>query len=396
MKKKLVIALATLGVSVFCPVYAVGLTAGAGHSCALNEAGRAYCWGYNGQGQLGDGTTTTRTQPKQVAVLQDTRKISAGALHTCAISSDKAWCWGDNARGQLGDGTKLKKSIPVEVVGLNAITDLSAGDFHSCAALTGGTAWCWGRNNHGQLGNGSLVDSSFPVQVSGLSDVVNVRTSLNFDINVASPNASTCALLGNGQVACWGANSKGTLGDGTTQDRQTPVFSAGIQDAVGVAMGREHTCVVHASGTVSCTGANYFGALGDGTQTDRTTHVPAQGLNGVCAVAAGEFHTCALTNAGAVYCWGGNNAGQVSPPKVGQGHVPLPTLLAGVSNAIGIATGVGHSCARLKDGSVRCWGANGHGQLGSTTGYSPPPTEIPKFSLGLGPFQQCHPEKSGD
>jgi alpha-tubulin suppressor-like RCC1 family protein len=190
------------------------------HTCAVTDAGAAYCWGLNSSaGQLGDGTETDRSSPVLVAGGLEVAAVSAGDFHTCGVTAaGAAYCWGANGDGQLGDGTTTSRSTPVRVVGDVSFATMSAGGFHTCGATAAGAAYCWG-GNVGQLGDGTTTSQSGPVRVAG-------------DVSLAAVHAGgsgqalgyhTCGLTAAGVAYCWGQNARGQLGDGTRTNRSTPV-----------------------------------------------------------------------------------------------------------------------------------------------------------------------------
>jgi serine/threonine protein kinase/alpha-tubulin suppressor-like RCC1 family protein len=196
------------------------IAAGASFTCALSAAGRASCWGANGTGQLGDGSSFDRTSP--VSVVSGTfTSIAAGNSHTCALTADgDAYCWGRNTYGQLGDGGNLDRNTPVRVRGSARFTSITAGSNHTCAVAVDGTAYCWGQNTYGQLGIGSAADASQPTTVADGHVFASVDAFATH----------TCGLTVSGEAFCWGNNSENQLGDGTQTHRARPVRVANVRE----------------------------------------------------------------------------------------------------------------------------------------------------------------------
>jgi len=192
--------------------------AGDSHNCGVRGDGTLWCWGSNVRGQLGDGTTTDRLTPVQVASDRRWVSVDAGYYHSCAIGADASlWCWGDNVFGQLGDGTQGTGNQRLEPIQIGAEAEwkhLALGDYHSCAQRADHTIWCWGDNQYGQLGDGSDVAKAFPVRVSSDNDW----------LDLASGNDHTCGMLGDESLWCWGRNDYGQLGDGSLTNRGSPVM----------------------------------------------------------------------------------------------------------------------------------------------------------------------------
>ena len=295
--------------------------AGGRHICVLTTAGGVQCWGYNFYGQLGDGTTTDRTNPVDVVGLTGgVTAIAAGGHHTCALTmSGGVQCWGRNEEGQLGDGTVGNRATPAAGVGLGSgVVALSAGQYHTCALTAAGGATCWGKNLDGQLGDGQ----SCGIICTTPTDVVNLTDGV---AAVVSGGHHTCALTASGGAKCWGWNRTGEVGDGTTTQRNSPVDVTGLtSDVAAIAVGGRHTCAQTATGGVQCWGQNAFGQLGDGQVCGTACAAPVNvsSLNGgVSAVTTGFYHTCALPTAGAVRCWGQNFEGQVGDGTSGAGNI---------------------------------------------------------------------------
>lgn len=400
---------------------AVAIVTGRVHSCALLQSGAVQCWGDNLQGQLGNGTNTSQNQPVTVSNLGGTAKaLAAGREHTCAILNDgSARCWGDNARGQLGDDSRVDRNAPVAVEGLSdALVAIGGGQFQSCALSADGDLHCWGSNNRGQLGDGTLESSRTPVRVIAFPGdakalAVGTEFSCALDqtgkafcwgsnrarqlgqgapgihtvpilVNAATmPEGGTpisgiptlaggryhnCLITPNRGVQCWGRNSDGQLGDGSTEARARPINVPGLSSGVvGLALGAEHSCALLQSGGVKCWGSNQYGQLGDGTTADKGAPTDVNGLpGGVAALTAGDNHTCALLQGDGVKCWGLNSSGQLGDSTTTNSAFPVD--VAGLSSGVAAVTaGTAFSCARLQSGGVKCWGDNSRGQLGDNT-----------------------------
>jgi len=365
---------------------AVAITAGVQHTCALLANGTARCWGFNNFGQLGNGNKVSSSTSVAVSGLTTAIAIAAGTVHTCAVLADSTVrCWGNNSNGRLGDGTIVERLTPVAVIispntPLSTAVAITTGDGHTCALLDSGTAHCWGSNSNGQLGIGILGGNRLTsVQVASPLEVLGKA------VVITAGSFHTCALLADGSAKCWGANQSGQLGISNTalnNTAATPVLGGGGSvTARDIAAGRNHTCAVRANGTVACWGDNSSGQLGDGTTTTRLSPVavitsPNTPLTTVIAIAAGEAHTCALLAVGTVLCWGLNLNGQLGDGTTTTRLAPVGVgvLTSVVAIAAGGALGSSHTCALRANGTVQCWGANGSGQLGdgtTTTRLSP-------------------------
>jgi len=340
----------------------VALSVHEGNGCAITAGGGAKCWGRNNLGQIGDNTSATRLVPTDVSGLTNrVSRIAIGRYHTCAVTAaGGVKCWGYGANGQVGDGVPSMRFTPVDVTGLTSgVANVVAGYVHTCALTTAGGVKCWGENSAGSLGNGTTTSSFTPVSVTGLSSGV---------VGLSAHGAHTCALTATGGVKCWGYNQAGQLGDGSTTSRATPVDVSGLTSGVSaIAAGGEHTCALLATGGIKCWGANVEGELGNGsTSISQTTPVDVSGLADALQVAAGDFHTCAITATGAAKCWGYNGSGGLGDGTTASSSLPVD--VAGLESGVaGLALGNGHSCALKDSGALLCWGVNGDGTLADGT-----------------------------
>lgn len=331
-----------------------GNTATKAFSVVVRSTMGVFTWGNNDGGQLGDGTTISRSNPGQVAGLEGFIVLTGGYHHSLALKSDGiVWAWGLNYNGQLGDGTTTERPEPVRVTGLTGVVTIAGGTDHSLALKSDGTVWAWGRNDNGQLGDGTTSGKSAPVQVQGLTGV----------IAIAAGDGHSLALTADGSVWSWGSNGHGQLGDGTTNDHAMPSRISDLSGIAAIAAGDLHSVALKLDGTVMTWGINYYGELGDGTTSDRETPVQVAGLTKVSAVAAGWSHTMALMSDGTVWSWGNNDYGQVGDGSTGDKHQPVQ--VSGLSGITAISCGERHSMALNADGNIWSWGGNNAGQLGN-------------------------------
>ena len=342
------------------------IAAGRDHTCALTSDGGVKCWGSNGSGQLGNGTTTDSSNPVDVSGLASgIAAIAAGAFHTCALESGGGVkCWGANE--------SAASNVPVYVSGLaSGISAIAAGDIHTCALTSGGGVKCWGANYSGQLGALSPTVSNVPVDVSGLTSGVSA---------IAAGEIHTCALTSGGGVKCWGNGTYGQLGNGTNTDSSVPVDVSGLATGVSaIAAGGLHTCALTSGGGVTCWGSIWYDQLGNVSTTATNIPVDVSGLaSGVTAIAAGSWHTCALTSVGRVKCWGNGTYGQLGNLSTTGRSVPVDVsgLASGVT---AVDAGGSHTCATYSSGGVACWGDNWYGQLGNVMpcSSSSVPVDVP-------------------
>ena len=252
------------------PVTVPGLTgvaslaAGAYQTCALLTAGTVKCWGYNAEGQLGNGTLKTSSQPVGVSGLGGVRAIAAGGVSSCALlRAGTVKCWGNGY-----------KPTPVAINGLSGVVAIAAGYYYACAVLAAGAVKCWGSNDFGQLGNGTFKSTARPTTVTGITDAMAITGGEDH----------ACALLRAGTVTCWGYDQWGQIG---ARPNVTPATNCG-----------------------------------DGSPC-HPTPVAVKGLSGVASIAAGFKHTCARTRTGSVRCWGYNAEGELGNRSHSSSYTPV-------------------------------------------------------------------------
>jgi alpha-tubulin suppressor-like RCC1 family protein len=288
------------------------------HSCALTATGQAYCWGLNNVGQLGDGTTTNQPSPTLVASGLTFTSIAAGAFHTCALSaSGEAYCWGFSTSGALGNGATAVRTSPIAVSGGHRFVSLTAGRSHTCGITTTGETYCWGLNSSGQLGDGTTGNRLSPSLVIG---------GLTF-VSISAGDSHTCALTASGSAYCWGsADGRLGIGDPAGANTTSPQSVTGGLTFTAIAAGETHSCAIATSGEAYCWGSNTGGRLGIGT-TDPQSLVPVPVAGGhVFRSIDVSDHSCAVTTTNQVYCWGPGGNG-----RLGNGSTvnqPAPTPIA--------------------------------------------------------------------
>lgn len=321
-------------------------------SCVVAE-GDPYCWGFNAYGQLGDGTAANSSTPVAVersgALAGRTiQSFSPGGAHTCALADGKPYCWGLSVSGQVGDGTTTNRLTPVAVDTTGAlagrqVTALTTGDTESCV-LADGTPYCWGERFDGF----SLVPTLVPTAVPDPGGYLTGKT-----VTSISAGLLYGCLVADGAPYCWGLNNEGQLGDGTFAPKAalTPVDMSGAlagKTVTAVRAGLRTSCAL-ADGAAYCWGDNQFGQVGDGTTDDRPTPVAVDrsgALAGrtVTGIRVGSYFTCAVGDA-ELLCWGrGDNNGTGQDSTV---PVKVPAFQG--TEVIALALGNGHALALTTD-----------------------------------------------
>jgi alpha-tubulin suppressor-like RCC1 family protein len=314
------------------------------HTCLLDQAGAAWCWGSNTAGQLGDSTYTSRNLPTRVKTALTFVEIGTGGEHTCGrTNAGEVWCWGYNWAGQVGDSTQNNRRFaPVRVKAPSgvAFSQLSVGAYTACAGVsprgTAGAVYCWGQNNAGQVGDGGTTHRNAPVLAAGGASFTLVR----------SGDQITCGLTAAGAAICWGNPANGGLGNGTVVGTASPTPQTVVGGHVfdNLHVGFQRACGVKADFTVWCWGRNVQGALGDSTLVARSAPGfasftgTALRLGGTNTGSSPEY-ACGLTiTTQQVFCWGGNTSG-----TLGDGTTVnrlIPTLVPRAGGTAGVAAAI--------------------------------------------------------
>ncbi|MBI5774404.1 MAG: VCBS repeat-containing protein, partial [Verrucomicrobia bacterium] len=375
---------------------------GSGNDLVLVWKGnRAYAWGRNNLGQLGDTTITQRNAPVAVtnsgALFGKTIvALASGGTHSLALCSDgTVVAWGGNGSGQLGDNTTTTRTFPVAVNTAGALNGktvvaIAASGVHSLALCSDGTVAAWGRNVEGQLGLGAaFLQTNVPAAVS-TSGALSGKTVVGIAAGSVGNFAHSLALCSDGTVVAWGYNANGQLGDASTTQRNAPVAvntNSGVsalngKSVVSIAAGDSHSVALCADGTVASWGANASGQLGDASFTQTNAPVAVNASSGtsslfgktVTGVAGGVSFSLALCSDGTVHAWGLNNNGQPGTGVTGVNtNAPVAVnTSSGVSALFGktvtaIAAGAGHNVVLATDGTLAGWGLNTFGQVGNNT-----------------------------
>jgi alpha-tubulin suppressor-like RCC1 family protein len=354
------------------------VSAGSNHTCGVGGVNgssgaydTAYCWGDNSSGQLGNGTTTNSATPIPVSGGLSFSTVVAGGNQTCGVTTaGAAYCWGDNSSGQLGNGTTISSTTPTPVSGGLVFDGVSVGGKHVC-----GDGYCWGDNSFGQLGNGTMTNSSVPVPIT-TGDISGGAGYYNGISYVSAGSSHTCGIAGGNDgfivylaAVCWGNNSSGQLGNGTTTNSAVPVALSGGPGFVIFSAGTLFTCAYNLPAS-SCWGTNGVGQLGNGTMTNSTTPVIISGGLNIALISSGGMHSCGVGGVPGppypgAYCWGDNSSGQLGNGTMTNSATPVAVV--GNLGFVTVSTGGGHTCGNSGIlGGTYCWGDNTFGQLGNS------------------------------
>lgn len=309
------------------------------HTCEVTLSGDVHCGGSNTGGQVNGSPSAPVTPFVRVQPLPATafRVVQAGLLHSCALSlSQQLWCWGSNGEGQIGvDSTIVPGTFVVPSAGFvdDSIAAVTTTGLHTCALTTNGTARCWGWGSSGQLGNNADTASGVPVTVSGgftfLTEPATVPTPPDPDFYIPGQSfisagfAHTCGILNSNAAMCWGENEDGQLGVGNRTSTDVPATVSGGHQFTALSAGYRHTCAITTTGAAYCWGDNALGELGDGTRTDRLVPTAVAGGLTFMSISAGDTFSCGVTTTGVAYCWGDNKYGQLGQSGIAGSLEPV-------------------------------------------------------------------------
>ena len=352
------------------------LSLGDYHTCSTSRGQHLVVLGPNDLGELGNGSTGLRMSPVQVAAMGTSAvQVVGGGAHTCARKSDGTlWCWGYNGDGELGNGSTTSSLSPIQVTALGAsVAQVAAASVHTCARKTDGTLWCWGYNgdrrarqwlNHEEHESG-------PGHRTG-----------NLGGAGRAGGLHTCALKTDGTLWCWGSNLNYELGDGSQTNRLIPVQVSALGSSVDQVAGRDHhACARKTDGTLWCWGSAYLGDGKPWTATGTPVQVTALGSS-VVQIAVGGTHTCARRMDGTLWCWGYNTTSQLGNGLKSDSPSPVQVTALG-SSVAQVGAGYQHTCARKTDGSLWCWGYDSHYELGKLDSA---PSLVPRCGDGICQF----------
>ncbi len=367
---------------------------GGSHSALLTSSGRLFMWGWNSNGQLGDGSTTNRLSPVEItnrfSLQEDERltQVSLGGAHSAALTSEgRVFVWGWNGHGQIGDNTTLQRVLPTDITAQfllspsERITNVVMGGQFSTALSSAGRVFTWGDNRSGQLGDQTFTSRERPTDITpqfnlGSNDAM---------VMLAMGSAHAGALSQQGRVFMWGSGDQGRLGDGVNVDRTvnapiniTAQFNLSSSERVEtLVLGGSHTGAITSLGRVFMWGWNGHGQLGDNTLTSRTNpqDITAQfGLRSeetLQSLNLGGQHSVALTSEGRIMIWGDRTQGKLGQTSLSDQTSPilleLDERLSDFEIVRTISVGLDHTAFVSNTGRVFLWGANRRGQIGNDT-----------------------------
>lgn len=285
-------------------------------ACALTSGGNAYCWGLDTTERMGNGSTPGASRvPYAVSTAFTWKQIDTASGHTCAIKSDDTlYCWGSGGSGRLGTGNASNQSTPTAIDGSNTWIKITTGAMHTCGIRSNGAVYCWGEGANGRLGNGGTGDIFSPGTIVGGFTWIDIGAGTDF----------TCGIRNNGAAYCWGNNTlEGHLGTGVLGDSDTPALVAGGLTWTKLSVGYAHTCGITNTGAAYCWGAGANGRLGNGGTSNQLSPVAVSGGIEFSEISAGGKGTCGISTTGTAYCWGNGSTGGLGSGTTSSASSPV-------------------------------------------------------------------------
>ena len=345
------------------PTLALGaLAVGSSHACAIASDGRTFCWGRNSSGQLGDGTTQSpQPMPYATPTGFTFTSLAGGPLRTCGFTTTQSYCWGYGGNGALGDGIGLNRTRPSALVN-GPYRQVAMGEHFMCAITSGGDAGsvrCGGTNSgNGELGDGRTSSHWTPELVAGNRAFRRIAAALG----------TACGIATDGVTYCWGNGAVGARGDGTFDAAGlSPAPITGGHSFVEISGGGGFFCALTGEGAAWCWGENTHGQLGDGSTANRAAPTPVATSLRFAGIVTGVDFACGVTASGTAHCWGRNNVGQLGNASTTNSVSPVPVSGGRTFVTLSTSNLAASACGVTTSGEAWCWGANNVGQLGDGT-----------------------------
>ena len=333
--------------------------AGGNQTVGLKADGKMYSWGSNIRGQLGDGTSDNRNAPVSISGGSTLwKQVSVGDRFVVAIRTDGTlWAWGYNLNGQLGDGTQVDKLVPTQIGVAKDWYMVAAGQAHVVAlkaSTVAGTAsytlYAWGSNYKGQLGDGTVVDKLIPTKIG----------TANW-LTIAAGQTHTVGIQRNQTLWTWGDSSFGQTGNGSSSGTVLAPTQVGTMTWSSVAAGAQHTLAINSDRTLYAWGAGATGQLGNNGTSMQTAPVPVGTANNWAQVTGGMDHSMGVRDDGTLWGWGSNREGQLGD---GGTDSLQPVQIGNLTTWKSVSAGAFHTAALKADSTLWTFGRNAEGQLG--------------------------------
>ncbi len=359
------------------PTSATSVSVGTDMACATVTDGSIWCWGDNDQGQLGDGTRTNSDTPVRVLGIEDAVAVTAGgtwnsggqgaarSAFACAVlRGGTVQCWGVVP---IIDSSNIATTpIPITIPGVSEAVAVAGGDWHACALTRDGSVECWGDDSRGELGNDSTNCLAWACPPGTMDGAARKVAGISGARAISAKGAMfSCAVLGDGSIPCWGGFDAGMSFDPpTATSLATPMLIPGVMATPsGLDVGYHHTCAIAPDAlSVTCWGDNQYGELGNGATNDDAGAVRVQGLGSPIVAVSAGLDETCAVLGDGTVRCWG---------AVAWGGSLTPAAVDGVTDAVAVSCGYGSSCALTKQGSVRCWGQAAGGMSSPVTVIGP-------------------------